>query len=146
MDLQVRLRSNEDGSAVAELVNRDDLIDFLQQAAAREIHQDEGPLVKSYDPAEPEYTGAPPETLNIAGVSAPKPPSVEHLKAEFSDDERRKLRRWGRVPREILIPAGAIKKDFTAEVIMGELFKVLPEHRTLDIQIVILEPMKEEEL
>jgi hypothetical protein len=144
-DVHVRIRPIPNGSAMAELVNRDDLIDFLRQAAARGIHQDKGPPVEPYDPAEPEYSDAPADTLNIAGVSVPKPPKVEHLKAEFSEDERRQVRRGGRVPQQILIPADAIKTGLTEDVIKVELFKLLPECCQLNMRIEIFGPMKHEE-
>jgi hypothetical protein len=131
MDLHVRLRNNEDGSAVAELVNRDDLIAPLQQAIAGGIHQEHGPAFKPYGPDEPENSDEPEE-----GGKLPKP-EVEHLKGDLSDEERTRLRLPARVPREIPIPAGAVTTGFTEDVIKVELFKLLPECRQLGVQIVI---------
>jgi len=81
-EVRVRLRPIEDGNAVAELVNRDDLIDSLQQAIAHEIHQEKPPPIKPYDPEEPQYSDAPPP---------PTSRDFEHLKAEFSDEEQRRF-------------------------------------------------------
>lgn len=119
MDVHVRLRNNDDGSAVAELVNRDDLIAALQQAIAGGIHQEQ-----PYAPDEPANSD------EQEGGTLPKP-------ASFSDEERTWLRLPARVPREIQIPAGAVTTGFTEDVIKVEMFKLLPGCRQLGVQIVI---------
>ena len=128
MNLHVRLRSNKDGSEVAELVNRSELITLLQQTIARGIHQEHCGAYKPYDPDEPQYSDKP---------HLPTSKEFEHLKAEFSDDERMRVRSPGRVPREVKIPAGTVNTGFTDDVIKGELLKLLPEFRQLNIRIVI---------
>jgi hypothetical protein len=128
LKVRVRLRPIEDGSAVAELVNRDDLINSLQQAINHEIHQEEPPPIKPYDPEEPQYSDAPPP---------PTSKDFEHLKAGFSDEERRRLRSVSRVPREITIPAKAVENDFAEDVIRGELTKLFPVCARVGIQVVI---------
>jgi hypothetical protein len=125
---RVRLRPIEDGSAVAELVNRDELIDSLQHAIAHELHQENPPPMKPYDPGEPQYSAAPPP---------PTSKDLEHLMAEFSEEERRHLRSVGRIPLEITIPAGAVKNDFTKDVIRSELIKLFPVCVQAGITVVI---------
>jgi len=127
-EVRVRLRPIEDGNAVAELVNRDDLIDSLQRAIAHEIHQEKPPPIKPYDPEEPQYSDAPPP---------PTSRDFERLKAEFSDEEQRRLWSVGRVPREITIPAKAVENDFAKDVIRGELTKLFPVCARVSIQVVI---------
>ena len=53
LDVHVRLRQNPDGSAVAELIDRDGLLAAMQQGIAGGTHEDKGPPVKPYDPNEP---------------------------------------------------------------------------------------------
>jgi hypothetical protein len=124
----VCLRRSTDGSMVAELVNRDDLIHLLQQVNAHAIHQEHGAQFEPYDPEEPEYSGNPPQERKV---------DVGYLKADYSNEERRRLRSGGRVPREVPIPVGAVKAGFTEDVIRRELIKLLPECRRLDIRVII---------
>ncbi len=98
VEVRVCIRSNDDGSAVVELVDRDDLITIVQQTIAREIQENKPPPINTYDPTESDYShNLPPQTLK----------DIEHLRADYSNDERVRLRGAGRVPREITIPAKA---------------------------------------
>ena len=128
VDVRVHVRSNEDGSAVAELVNRDDLIAILQRTSARDIQEEKPPPIKPYDPTETDYSDNPPP---------PTSKDFEYLRADYSDDERVRLRTAGRIPREITIPAKAMEYELAEDVVRRELAQALPVSVRDDVKIVI---------